>query len=564
MLAITTGMYARSLSCLREYVQNSYDKPSLATRVDINSENNGVNWVITDNGAGMDETELRKALGVGVYTKDYGENEGLFGIGIWSGIAICDKLVILTKKKDRDTKLRIEIDAKQIRHDAINNRPILTFLTNNTGEIEPIKVSDSDVGRSFTVIRLEGTLAAGTGIFTEENVVNYLCHNVPVPIDSTFQFAKEVKLGFETPQFYKPINISVNGNLVTRVGDLNEKLRGFYTKPFLYKNNLVAKCWYSLNSQSEALKGDRGFTLRHNGFTVANWERLKSLVVGRFNDRFIGEIHVERAVTELKPVASRNDFQQNEISDDLYEQIKQFLIDLQRVNSFVTTNIHSPEKKIEYVKGGGSTISERITTLKNIEEKNFKDDIKFLDKDPAFSDLKTELLKAEAEAKNKFNEFKKEVAEERKTAEPSKPETKKVLSGLTTNKDLKKNIETLMTGKHEGDFTIDPFNPLKEKIQRKLNKKFSNFSQACDEIGKTLTLFKGASSEKDGNDDVKKFFLKAYRLFRNIPEHAKSTESTRWFDEAKNASDIKAGVMALLTLMDNMIDRMDVLKDPQN
>lgn len=562
MLAITTGMYARSLSCLREYVQNSYDKPSLATKVEITSENSGINWIITDNGSGMNESELKKALGVGVYTKDYGETEGLFGIGIWSGIAVCDRLVIITKKKNDDVKLRLEISAKQIREDAINNRPILDFLTSNTGEIEAINVSGPEVAKSFTTVRLEGTSAAGPGVFTEKNIADYLSRNVPVALDPSFQFADEVKQRFETAKFYKPIEISVNGNIVTRISNLNEKLMGFHTKSFYYKGKIIADCWYSFNSKSDALKGDRGFTLRHNGFTVANWERLKSLIMGRFNDRFIGEIHVDRSITELKPVASRNDFQQNEISDDLFGQIKQFLIDMQRVNSFMTTNVHSPKKKIEEAKGIQSTVEERIKAVKNIEEKNFKDDLKFLDKDAAFKDIKTELQKAESESKQQFNEFKNEVKEEKKNLPSSKPETKKVISELTADKELKRNIETLMTGKHEEDFTIDPFNPLKERIQKKLNKKFSHFGYACDEIGKSLTLFKGAKSEKESNDDVKVFFQKSYRLFRNIPEHAKKTDSTRWLEEAENLSEIKAGIMALLTLIDNMIERMELKEDP--
>lgn len=558
MLAITTGMYARSLSCLREYVQNSYDKPSLATKIEITSENSGVNWVITDNGVGMNEAELTKALGVGVYTKDYGETEGLFGIGIWSGIAVCDRLIIITKKKNDDIKLRLEISAKQIREDAINNRPILDFLTSNTSEIEIIHVTGNEVAKSFTTVRLEGTSAAGQGVFSEKNVIDYLSKNVPVSLDPSFQFAAEVKQKFETDKFYRPIEISVNGNIVTRISNLKEKLINIYQKSFYYNGKVIADCWFSFNSKGDALKGDRGFTLRHNGFTVANWERLRSLVMGRFNDRFIGEIHVDRSIKELKPVASRSDFQQNEISDALYEQIKQFLIDMQRSNSFMTTNVHSPEKKIEESKAARYLTEDRIKVIKNIEEKNFKEDLKFLDKDPALKDMKADLQIVEAEAKKKFNEFKNEVKEEKKNLPPSKPETKKVISELTEDKELKRNIETLMTGKHERDITIDPFNTLKERIQKKVNKKFSYFGEACDEIGKSLTLFKGAKSEKESNDDVKVFFKKSYRLFRNIPEHAKGTNSTRWIDEAGNISEIKTGIMALLTLIANMIERMEL------
>ena len=76
MYALTSGLYSRDVSAIREYFQNAYDPPANATKIEITFDNGGVNCSITDNGEGMDEGELRRALGVGIYTKE-GTSEGI-------------------------------------------------------------------------------------------------------------------------------------------------------------------------------------------------------------------------------------------------------------------------------------------------------------------------------------------------------------------------------------------------------------------------------------------------------------------------------------------------------
>lgn len=137
MYAITNGLYSRDVSAIGEHFQNAYDAPALATEININFDNNGLNCSIKDNGTGMDNDDLKHALGVGIFTKDK-DSEGIFGIGIWSGIAVCDKLVIITKKKESPIKLRIEINAKAIRETSTNNSKLIDFLSDNTGEVERI------------------------------------------------------------------------------------------------------------------------------------------------------------------------------------------------------------------------------------------------------------------------------------------------------------------------------------------------------------------------------------------------------------------------------------------
>ena len=560
MFALTTGLYSRNLSCIREYVQNSYDESSAASSVQISIEN-GINLIIKDNGKGMNEEDLRKSLGVGLFTKNFEKSEGMYGIGIWSGVAVCNKLVIVTKKIKAREKMRVEIKCGEIRDNSSKNIPILKFLTDNTGEIEHIPVPENEFDKSYTLIRLEDITPGGTDLFTEKNLIEYISQNLPVPLSKEFQFREDIVKNFEVPGYYRTINITVNGNEVNRLYIIREQLRGFELKPFGKDNNIFALCWFSLNKAGDSLKKDRGFTLRHNGFVVRDWKSLRSEINGRFNDRFIGEIHLVQNNAKLKPTAPRNDLIQNEITTERYSQIRQFFSHLQRINSYVTVNIASPQKKMDQIIKADSLEVKR-KGIKEIQNKNFKENLGFLEKDSSLQGLSKQLQQESLKVQDDFGKTKDTIEEEIKKNPPGRTELKKTVSSLTKDEQLQKNIETLMSEKHEGDLTLDPFNSLKESIEKLTKKKFSKFPDACNEIGQSITLFKGAKTERDSNNDVKEFFKHAYRIFRNLPEHAKGTMSTKWFDEAQNQDSIKAGVMALLTLIDNMIKRMTYSEDP--
>ena len=554
MFALTTGLYSRNLSCIREYVQNSYDQPSGASRIEISSEN-GINWILKDNGKGMDEEQLRKAFGVGLYTKSFDKSEGMYGIGIWSGVAVCNKLVVITKKAGAEQKLRIEVNSKGIRDNSSKNIPALTFLSDNTSEIEHISVSENEYKENYTIVRLEDITPGGTDLFTEKKLKEYISTNLPVPVHKDFKFQQNIIKTFENFEYYRTVSIAVNATEVYRLYEIQDELRDFELKSFTHDESVIALCWFSFSKNGDTLKNDRGFTLRHNGFVVREWQALKSEINGRFNDRFVGEIHLTPGNLNLRPTAPRSDLIQNEVSIDLYSQIRQFFLNLQRINSYVTVNVVSPRKKMQEILRTES-LEEKRKKVIEINNKNFKETLDFLKKDPSLEKLGEKLKQESVEIKDEFRKLSEEVKEELTRNPPRRTVLKKAVSSMTTNEDLQKMINTLMSEKHEGDFTIDPFNPLKEKIEKLTKKKFSNFTQACDEIGKTITLFDGAGSERDSNDDVKLFFKNAYRIFRNIPEHAKGSKSTEWFDNSYNRDSIKAGVMCLLTLIWNMIDRM--------
>ncbi len=565
MFAITSGLYSRSLSCIREYIQNAYDPPANAKNVKIYSEN-GTNWIIEDDGEGMNNIELARALDVGRYTKTMDKSEGRFGIGIWSGISVCNKMVILTKKMNSGKISRIEINAKEIREKSQGNIPLLDFLSDNTGEIEQIDANEDQYDKGFTIIRMEDTSPGGLNLFNEKSIIKYVSENLPVPVDPKFIHAKEIEETYGNSS-YRAINVKVNNKEVYRLSGVKGNLSRMYPINFDHNGKSIAKGWYCMNMDGNTLKGTRGISVRHNGFLVMDWGKVRALIQGRFNDRFVGEIFVNNTEPMLLPVASRDNFQQNDVSSMLDESLSSLLKDLQRINSFVTVNISSPERKIEQAEKSELSPRDKANVVANIKSKNFKEDISFLDKDKNFADIKKDLLDSQNNTKAKFDNFKDKVDQEIKDAKPTRVDAKEFISSLTPNPALQNTVKTLMLGRHSDDLIIDPFNPLKEKIQEKIStiekKHFSYFSDAYEEIGKTLTLFKGSSEEKKNNDYVKDLFRASYKLFRNIPEHAKNTASTDWYLKSKNQEMIKNGVMALIALIDNMINEMELIGDPK-
>ena len=63
---LTSGLYRDTLDSLREYIQNAIDAKATEVRISIDPDVVSV----VDNGAGMDSTEARKAIRLGIFRKE--------------------------------------------------------------------------------------------------------------------------------------------------------------------------------------------------------------------------------------------------------------------------------------------------------------------------------------------------------------------------------------------------------------------------------------------------------------------------------------------------------------
>ena len=108
---LTTGLYRDTLDALREYIQNSIDAD--AKHIDLFVDPDVVS--VTDDGRGMDRSEARKAMRLGISEKNPLLNVGFRGIGIYSAFNLCDSLEIFTKSIHEDTTYRLFFDFRRIR-----------------------------------------------------------------------------------------------------------------------------------------------------------------------------------------------------------------------------------------------------------------------------------------------------------------------------------------------------------------------------------------------------------------------------------------------------------------
>ena len=421
MYAITNGLYSRDVSTIREYFQNAYDPPALATEINIDFDNNGLNCSIKDNGTGMNADDLKRALGVGIFTKKE-DSEGIFGIGIWSGIAVCDKLVIITKKRGTPKKLRIEINAKAIREDSTNNVKLTDFLSERTGDIEQIDTA-TEIERNYTIVRLENILEILRNTkdekkaFNEQGIIEFASKNLPVPMDPNFKFANKIIDEFDK-LYIHPINLTVGSTRILRHPGLKDNVREPVIQTFSAnvpsengesKELPIVKVWGSLNREYITLDEElRGIDFRHNGFKIEDWSSVRAIKGGTFHERWVGEIHVIRPEL-LRPTTGRNAFQPVPWRDDIDAKISTWLTEMQGFNSFVSVGISGLKREINKLKSPDLTKSKKQEIIKKVREKNLGAELKSLEKKPEYTSLVKELKNEQEAVIKEFEAIKSEI-----------------------------------------------------------------------------------------------------------------------------------------------------------
>lgn len=466
--AITAGLYDGNLNCLREYIQNSID--SKAKRVDVNFENGRTVLAIEDNGCGMDRQELEQGLHLGKSDKP-DTAIGWRGIGIWSGIPACRRIVIITKKKNHP-KLRVEIDADRLREQYDLNILATKVLTDVTGEIEQLELgSDESLQDSqFTIVRLEEILTNQRTIFTEVRIRTYLSRVVPAPFDTEkFTLGKEITkrliengirteetdIFFENQKIFRP---PYNDDLFFKT---------IVDKKFIVDNELVAYGWILTSKNNRKLsQPNNGTYFKKKGITIGNENLVTEQYDGVYNQWQYGEIHI--ITDKLKENAPRNNFEaNNDIIDPFYHQVDEFIGQLQSMNRYqsdnvVTYSINRISKQIDRdeIKSAQESI---IKLKKKLQRK------RSFPKEPALQRMKETIDNKSTENKISLKVLEKKIQEKIKE-QPPDPIKEKMdrLSEFIKNSNplLKKHLnKTTKKGKME--LNIDAMDPVKELLQLK-------------------------------------------------------------------------------------------------
>lgn len=543
--AITSGLYDGNLNCLREYVQNCID--SGANKIDIHFENGRTVLMIEDNGCGMDKRKLTKALYLGISDKPP-TAVGWRGIGIWSGVPICRRIVIITKKRNHP-KLRVQIDADKLREKYNQNIPAAKVLTEVTGEIEPLEVGRDETNGNlqFTTVRLEEILPNQRSIFTENAVREYLSSVVPAPFN-TEQFTlgneinkrllesgvkiKEPPIFFENQKIYRPPYS--DAIFFDKIID----------KKFMVKNETVAYGWFLSSKDNRKLSPpNRGIYFKKKGFTIGDENLVSNLHEGNYNQWQYGEIHI--IAETLKENAPRNNFEaNNDIIEPFYDEVGKFVGQLQLMNQYQSDNIVAkPIEQIEKLIEVDEVkpAQNRITHLKRKLQRK-----RSFPKEPALQEMKEIINEQSANNRNSLKKLEEKI-EEKIKEQPTdiiKEKTDRFNEFVkTSHPDLKKHLEKT-TKKGRREFDIDAMNPVKELLQRKTG--LTTLDSICD-LSKKAYGWK----EVQKGDNPKLLLSTAYRdrlfgamidalheLFVNTSKHEKGKPSFAFYESMAEAEKI--------------------------
>jgi hypothetical protein len=467
--AITAGLYDGNLNCLREYVQNCID--SKANRVDIHFENSRTVLVIEDNGCGMNKQKLERALHMGRSEKPP-TAIGWRGIGIWSGIPTCRRIVIITKKRNHP-KLRVQIDADKLRQQYNLNISAAKVLTDVTGDIEELEIggNESIEGSQFTTIRLEEILSNQRSIFTEVAVRKYLSSVVPAPFNTEkFTLGKEINK-----------RLSENGVKIKETPIFFEKQKIFrppydddiffdkiIDRKFIVRNETVAYGWLLSSKDNRKLDlRNRGVYFKKKGFTIGDENLVSNLHKGNYNQWQYGEIHI---ITDaLKENAPRNNFEaNNDFIDPFYEQVGEFVGQLQLMNQYQSDNIVT--KSIEQIRKQIDVDEVKPARDKIIYLKKKLQRKRSFPKEPALQEMKEIIDKESTANKTSLKVLEKKIQDKIKE-QPSdiiKEKTDRFKEFIkTSHPSLKKHLDKT-TKKGKMELSIDAMDPVKILLQQKI------------------------------------------------------------------------------------------------
>ncbi|MFZ1958974.1 MAG: ATP-binding protein [Methanoregula sp.] len=408
MEAITVGLYGNNLNCLREYIQNGIDED--AKNIELFFENGDQDFVIKDDGNGMNRTKLISALSIGISEKTE-PDIGWRGIGIWSGVPVSKKIVIITKSRNKPI-LKIEIDNDVIRKEIPLKKPLLDVLTKATTDIEELKPGkdDSLANSHYTIIRLESILHTQKSIFVKKEIKKYLARVIPIPFnEETFLFAPEInKLLKDSNVKFPLVNVTFQGEKIFRFPERSDIFfEKISKKEFKIEGEVVAIGWFITHKENGVLKDPNGgIIFKKKGFTIGDKHLVHKQFEGHYAQWQYGEIHI--ISNELKEDTARNNFENTSPKlDPFLEDVGAFVGQLHLQNQYqsarvVTKDLARTQKYIE--KEDFSSAKEKIKEITGrlAERRSYPGD-------DSLKEMKSVLDSESTQNKEELTEIKKEL-----------------------------------------------------------------------------------------------------------------------------------------------------------
>ena len=565
---ITSGLYDGNQNCLREYIQNSID--SHAKNIDVFFENGSESLIIKDDGSGMSKKELTESVYIGLSSKTEGDT-GWRGIGIWSGVPACKRIVIITKRMN-DKKYRIEIDNEKIRDGIVAKKPLFDILTNATGDIEEITLGadESFEDEHFTMVRLESILITQKDVFEEGVIHDYLIEVVPAPFDKDrFSFAAEIDEWLKEKGVKLPdVNINFCHEPIFRPPYKNDIFFNKVIKhEFKVNNQLVAVGWFITSIENQQLKKpNKGIYFKKKGYTIGNENLVTNLYDKTYHQWQYGEIHVvSEAVREN---AARNNFEYNSgVVGRFLEDVGNFIGTLESLNHYTSKRTFGNQiKSVTKHLSEGDERSARKTLAKTRTKviKNVKFPV-----DPAIQDMKSLI---DAKFENEKTQIL-ELEEKTKTGQGNEGLIKKRKEQLNNIIDSlppevrKKCKRTTMGGKLYPEMSVT------DSIKDILEAKTGGIATKNEvfELSRAAYGWEGVTAKKDPpilfidkNKKVRNLRLGVmiytiHDIFVNLAKHEKSEESFKWFENATEEEKyaMATGMYAIIGLVYTLIEKSE-------
>jgi hypothetical protein len=342
LASLAEGLYDAQ-EVLREYVQNAVDSyvdfrrltgrdPQNTVQVFIDS--NAAEVHVMDRGVGMDRDDILLAKSIAVSPKLSRPNDfvGFRGIGIWSGLSVCDTLTLETTKINVPFLYRLKIDFKSIREHIYEPIPIDELLR---GRFE-IHQQDTNLEDHYTHVRLINVRSDRyQALLDVDKMTHYAAQYLPVPFDPNWSYTPAIKKALAIIPWTATYDFTINGEPVFRrfPSDAEIKEPEFINLTDDDKRS-VAFAWVAQTKRTGQRKAievnyKRGevnnFAVRIKNFAVGSrglYASPQDVLDFDLLDWYVGEIYVTDV--DIKPDTNRRSFQRSFNSDDVIRAMKKF------------------------------------------------------------------------------------------------------------------------------------------------------------------------------------------------------------------------------------------------
>lgn len=346
--SLTSGMYSDPFVVYREYIQNCVDSIDSAIGQKLIEPNEAYidvqlfpmesRIIIKDNGLGIPSADAERVLvSIGNSKKTTENSRGFRGIGRLSALSYCSTLTFFTSfyGEAKGTKFSINADKlAKLLFDSTKEDVTASEVLRKVYEVEHF--SEKEDAHYFTV-QMDGVYE-NSGLYSYEDVLDYLSQTAPVPYNPHFMWGKEItkrlrkegynirsytinlQYGSTITKIYKPYKDEV---LVDKRKNISDKIFDIdIVKTNRSNGDITTIGWIAKTSFLGSIydKSIKGIRLRKGNILIGDNQTLNVVFKeARFNGWSMGEIFAVDA--QLIPNARRDNFEKNSAFFALSEQL---------------------------------------------------------------------------------------------------------------------------------------------------------------------------------------------------------------------------------------------------